>query len=85
MTASLFQRLLERLAPQGVDTEEAVFFIRDLSNILESHPSIDPATATAKLNLLGWNGVNLDYQSLQLGIALIESENGSGFGERSPA
>ena len=85
MTASLFQRLLERLAPQGVDPEEAAFFIRDLANVLESHPSIDPATATAKLNLLGWTGVNLDYQSLQLAIALIEPENGSRFCERIPA
>ena len=64
MNSSLFQRLLERLAPQGIGTEEAGFFIRDLSNVLESHPAVDPATATAKLNLLGWSGVNLDYQGI---------------------
>jgi hypothetical protein len=28
-----------------------------------------------KLHLLGWNGVTLDYQSLQLPLAWMESEN----------
>jgi hypothetical protein len=30
------------------------------------------AAANSKLQLLGWNGVTLDYQSLQLALAWIE-------------
>jgi hypothetical protein len=42
---------------------------------LESNCEIDPAAASSKLQLLGWNGIRLDYQSLQLALAWMESEN----------
>jgi hypothetical protein len=74
MSSNLFQHLVDHLAHQGVRPQEASFFVRDLAQVLESRSSIDPAAATATLNLLGWNGVTLDYQSLQLAIAWIESK-----------
>jgi len=49
--------------------------LRDLSRLLESNPGIDLATINSKLKLLGWNGVTLDYQSLQL--ALVETKVGT--------
>ena len=78
MIADIHQILLERLRQQGVNTEEAPALLRDLSKILESNLGIDPAAASLKLQLLGWNGVTLDYQSLQLALAWIESENQKG-------
>jgi hypothetical protein len=36
---------------------------------------IDTAAINSKLHRLGWSGVTLDYQSLQLALAWMESEN----------
>jgi hypothetical protein len=78
MTADIHQILLERLRQQGVNKDEAPALLRDLSKILESYPIIDPAAASSKLQLLGWNGVTLDYQSLQLALAWMEFEKKEG-------
>jgi hypothetical protein len=77
MTPNLHQLLLDRLRQQGINTEEAPALLRDLVKILGSNPGIDPAAASSKLQLLGWNGVTLEYQSLQLALAwmnLIEKQ-----------
>ena len=75
MQPDLYQLLISRLRQQGVNTDEAQAFLRDLFKILESNPSIDQSAANSKLQLLGWNGATLDYQSLQLALAWMESEN----------
>jgi hypothetical protein len=74
MQPDLYKLLLYRLDGQGISREEAPAFLRDLSSIIRSSPGIDSAIASSKLQLLGWNGVTLDYQSLQLALAWIESE-----------
>jgi|PlaIllAssembly_1097288.scaffolds.fasta_scaffold319395_2 hypothetical protein len=74
MQPDLYQLLITRLRQQGVNSDEAPALLRDLANILGSSPEIDSAAASSKLQLLGWNGVALDYQSLQLALAWIESE-----------
>jgi hypothetical protein len=78
MIADIHRILLERLEQYGVNTEEAPALLRDLSNILESNPVIDPAAASLKLQLLGWNGLTLDYQSFQLAQAWMEFEKREG-------
>jgi hypothetical protein len=72
MPPDIHQLLLDRLQQQGVNNDEAPALLRDLSKILESHPGIDPRLASSKLHMLGWNGVTLDYQSLQLALAWME-------------
>ena len=74
MQPDLYQLLIARLRQQGINSDEAPALLRDLSNIIESTPGMDSAAASSKLQLLGWNGVALDYQSLQLALAWIESE-----------
>jgi hypothetical protein len=74
MAPNLHQLLLDRLQNRGVDINEVPAFLRDLSKILESNPAIDPAAASLKLQLLGWNGVTLDYQTLQLALAWMERQ-----------
>jgi hypothetical protein len=74
MQPDLYQLLISRLRQQGVNNDEAPALLRDLSNIIESSPGIDSAAASSKLQLLGWIGVALDYLSLQLVLAWIESE-----------
>ena len=78
MIADIHQLLLDRLQQQGVNNDEAPALLRDLSKILESNPGIDPAAASSRLHMLGWNGVTLDYQSLQLALAWIEFEKQEG-------
>ena len=68
----IHQLLLHRLQQQGIDPNDAAPFLRDLSKILESDPGIGSETINLKLQLLGWNGVAVDYQSLQLALAWIE-------------
>ena len=78
MTPDLHQLLLDRLQQQGVNNDEAPALLRDLSKILESNPGIDPGAASSRLQMLGWNEVTLDYQSLQLALAWIEFKKKEG-------
>ena len=75
MIPDLHRLLLYRLHHQGVIAGDVPALLRDLSKILESNPGIDATATNSKLDLLGWNGVTLDYQSLQLALAYMESEN----------
>ena len=75
MPPDIRQLLFDRLQQQGVNNDEAPALLRDLSKILESNPGIDPVAARLKLHMLGWNGVSLDYQSMQLAQAWLEFEN----------
>jgi hypothetical protein len=74
MNPDLRRLLLYRLQHQGVNPGEVPALLRDLSNILESD-AIDTSAINSKLHRLGWTGVTLDYQSLQLALAWMESEN----------
>jgi hypothetical protein len=74
MRPDLYQLLITRLRQQGINSDEAPALLRDLSSIIESTPGMDLAGISSKIQLLGWNGVTLDYQSLQLALAWIESE-----------
>jgi hypothetical protein len=74
MTPDLYRLLLDRLQQQGVNANEAPALLRDLSKILESKPGTDTTAINSKLHLLGWNGVTLDYQSLQLALAWMEQK-----------
>jgi hypothetical protein len=78
MIADIHQILLDRLKQQGVNSDEAPALLRDLSKILESNPEIDQAAASSRLHMLGWNGVALDYQSMQLAQAWLEFEKREG-------
>jgi hypothetical protein len=69
---NLYDLLLERLSRQGVDPDDTHGLLRDLKKIVESKPEMNPAELNSKLHRLGWNGVALDYQSLQLVLAWVE-------------
>lgn len=70
-----FQKLLiARLQQQDIESSDLPPLLRDISAILQSKPETDAAGLNARLNLLGWHQVQLDYQALQLALAWIESE-----------
>jgi hypothetical protein len=74
MTTDLHKLLRGRLQQQGVNVNKVPAFRRNLTKNLESNLGIDAVTADRKLHILGWNGVALDYQSLQLALALREKQ-----------
>jgi hypothetical protein len=57
---------------------------RDLFKILVTNTEVDAAMANSRLHLLGWNEVALDYQSLLLAVAWLETQIGTDT-EYSPA
>ena len=66
--------LIDRLTSLGMDPALIPAFLRVLSKVIASSPSIDPAQANQKLHSLGWNEVAIDYHSLQIAIACLEQE-----------
>ena len=70
----LRQLLFNRIQQQGIESNDMPLFLKDLSTLLKLTPSADAATLNARLKLLGWHQVQLDYQSLQLALAWMEAE-----------
>jgi hypothetical protein len=68
-----YQLLVSRLRRQRVNIDETPALLRGLSDLIESNPGSDSATMRSKFQPLGWNGVALGYQSLQLALAWIET------------
>jgi hypothetical protein len=66
--------LIDRLTSLGMDPALIPAFLRALSKVIASNPSIDPAQANQKLHSLGWSEVAIDYHSLQIAIACLEQE-----------
>ena len=60
--------LVDRLKFKGMDAVLIPAFLRALTNLISAEPGIDPTVANLKMHSLGWNGVALDYQSMQLAL-----------------
>jgi hypothetical protein len=76
MINDLYRLLLTRLQQQGIEPDDLPLFLRDLATVIKSKPEPDIATLNARLNVLGWHQVQMDYQSLQLALAWMEAEAG---------
>jgi hypothetical protein len=49
-------------------------FFRNLAASVYTDPQMSVAHIRKKLHYLGWEGFDLDYHTLQLGIACLEAE-----------
>ena len=67
--------LIDRLQQQGIEPDDLPLFLRDLAELLRSSHKIDTEALNARLNVLGWHKAQLDYQSIQLALAWMDSEN----------
>lgn len=63
--------LVQRLERQGVEQPHMTGFLRELGKLLSAFPDMSPPAANEKLHYLGWTGVDLDYQSMQLAAACL--------------
>jgi len=70
----LTQILVERLEEKGVEPSISHGFIRDLANTILVNPHMNLLQVNKRLQLLGWDGFELDYHTLQLAIACFEAE-----------
>jgi hypothetical protein len=67
--------LIDRLKSKGMDPSLIPPFLKALTNLISSEPTIEPAQANQKLNSLGWNEVAIDYHSLQIALACLETDS----------
>ena len=67
--------LIDRLKSQGMDPSLIPPFLKALTSLISSEPGINSEQANLKLHSLGWNEVAIDYHSLQIAIACLESEH----------
>lgn len=65
--------LAARLERQGVDQAHVTGFLRDMERLLRELPDISLPAVNARLHYLGWQDVNLDYQSMQLAAFCLEA------------
>ena len=66
--------LFQRLEKRGVDFNFMPGFIRSLVNSCRNDPQMNLAQINRRLHYLGWDGIKLDYHTLQLAIACLENE-----------
>ena len=66
--------LFQRLEKSGVDLIFIPGFIRSLVNSCRNDPRMNLTQINRRLHYLGWQGIQLDYHTLQLAIACLESE-----------
>jgi hypothetical protein len=70
----LKQILIKRLNSQGLEPDDLPLLLRDLTTLLASDSEMGTEALNARLNVLGWHKAKLDYQSLQLALAWVETE-----------
>ena len=71
----LIKIFIERLARKGMELACIPAFIRNLANSIAENPYMTIRELNDHLQLLGWENTELDEYTLQLIIAIFESED----------
>ena len=64
---------MHRLMMMGIEIDIIPLFMRDLRNSLSTYPSSDLRKIGKVIKQLGWDGIELDYQTFQLAKAYFEN------------
>ena len=64
--------LIQRLKNKGIESQIIKRFIKDLIYAFSSNPEITPFELDSYLHRLGWEEINVDYQTYQLAKAIFE-------------
>ncbi|MBW1716316.1 MAG: hypothetical protein JRJ77_10940 [Deltaproteobacteria bacterium] len=70
----LTRTLVHRLVSKGMEVTSIPAFMRNLANTIAANPSLTLAELNTHLQLLGWDGFELDDYTLQLIIATFEPD-----------
>ena len=70
----LIRALMIRLAGKGMELSDIPAYIRNVANSTITHPMLSLEQLNAELRLLGWDNVDLDDNTLQLILAIFESD-----------
>ena len=62
---------MHRLMMMGIEIDIIPLFMRDLRNSLSTYPSSDLREIGRVIKQLGWDGIELDYQTFQLAKAYL--------------
>ncbi len=66
--------LLKRLKEKGIEANIVPGFISNLANTISFEPQMNLLQINKRLHFLGWDDFELDYHTLQLATALLETE-----------
>jgi hypothetical protein len=69
----LKQILIKQLEKSGLDTNHIPGFMRSLAKTISLDPQMDHLQINERLQYLGWDGLMLDYHTLQLAVACLEA------------
>ena len=67
------QIFMTRLIKKGIETDFISFFVRDLKTSVSMYPLSDHREIGSVINQLGWDDIELDYQTFQLAKAYFET------------
>ena len=73
-TSDLKQVLFHHLELKGIEKDLIPSFIKSMKICLVANPAMNHLQVDKELRLLGWNDFKLDYHTLQLAIAYLETE-----------
>jgi hypothetical protein len=74
MATMIDKKLIHKLIENGVEASLIPGFIRSLANACLISPDISHCQANQRLKYLGWDDVEIDYHTLQLAIASLETK-----------
>ena len=73
-TTAIEKALVKELKKLGIEHRTMPRFIKDLTYSFRPDPFLSLSDVNEHLHLLGWEGVELDYHTLQLAIASFERD-----------
>lgn len=73
-STAIERALTKELKKLGIEHRTMPRFMKDLTYSFQPDPFLSLTEVNERLHLLGWEGVELNYHTLQLAIASLERE-----------
>jgi len=70
----LIRVLIHRLVSKGVEVTSIPAYVRDIANTIATAGNAGPEALNRRLEILGWDDVDLDEYTLELVAAVFEDD-----------
>ncbi len=60
------ERLEQQLEKMGLSHHMIAGFLKSISNFFNDHPDMDLSEINERIRYIGWDGIEMDYHTLQL-------------------